>query len=180
MKFARIAGFALAAALVAPTFAAENAYLFLKGQKSGNINGSVTLKGFENSIQVDSVAEDVVSPRDPQSGLPTGQRLHKPLILVISLDKSWPLLMNVMSTNENLANAEIRFVVPDARTGANAVQRTIRLTNANIAEIQDYTVDAATGTPKGSVVKLQLTYQKIEWTWTAGGITAMDDWEARI
>jgi type VI secretion system secreted protein Hcp len=24
------------------------------------------------------------------------------------------------------------------------------------------------------------TYQKIEWTWVDGGITAMDDWESPV
>jgi type VI secretion system secreted protein Hcp len=26
--------------------------------------------------------------------------------------------------------------------------------------------------------EISFTYQKIEWTWTDGGITADDDWEA--
>ena len=28
--------------------------------------------------------------------------------------------------------------------------------------------------------EVSLTYQKIEWTWNDGGITAGDDWEARV
>jgi type VI secretion system secreted protein Hcp len=27
--------------------------------------------------------------------------------------------------------------------------------------------------------EITLTYQKIEWTWTDGGVTAEDDWESR-
>jgi hypothetical protein len=30
----------------------------------------------------DEVATDVVSPRDPASGLPTGKRMHKPFVII--------------------------------------------------------------------------------------------------
>jgi type VI secretion system secreted protein Hcp len=29
-----------------------------------------------------------------------------------------------------------------------------------------------------SYLDIAFTYQKIEWTWTNGGITASDDWES--
>ncbi|HNC96714.1 MAG TPA: type VI secretion system tube protein Hcp, partial [Myxococcota bacterium] len=57
---------------------ALQAYLTLKGQKSGEVKGSVTQKGREGKIGVIAVSHSIVSPRDPQSGLPTGQRQHKP------------------------------------------------------------------------------------------------------
>jgi type VI secretion system secreted protein Hcp len=28
--------------------------------------------------------------------------------------------------------------------------------------------------------EIAFTYQKIEWTWTDGGITSSDEWEARF
>ena len=28
--------------------------------------------------------------------------------------------------------------------------------------------------------EIAFTYQKIEWTWNDGGLTAMDDWEAPV
>lgn len=50
---------------------ALNAYLKLKGQKQGDIKGSVTQKGRENKIMVIAVSHEVVSPRDMASGLPS-------------------------------------------------------------------------------------------------------------
>jgi type VI secretion system secreted protein Hcp len=41
---------------------ALNAYLKLKGQKSGEINGSVTQKGREGKIMVIAVSHDVSFP----------------------------------------------------------------------------------------------------------------------
>ena len=54
---------------------ALNAYLKMKGQKQGEIKGSVTQKGRENKIMVIAVNHEITSPRDPASGLPTG-RFH--------------------------------------------------------------------------------------------------------
>jgi type VI secretion system secreted protein Hcp len=59
---------------------------------------------------------------------------------------------------------------------------TIRLTNASIASIN-------TQMPNNKHPDLArfetfedvaFTYQSIEWTWTDGGLTASDDWEAPV
>ena len=34
--------------------------------------------------------EGVTSPRDPASGLPTGKRMHKPIVITTTIDKSSP------------------------------------------------------------------------------------------
>ena len=70
---------------------ALNAYLKLKGQKSGEVKGSVTQKGRENSIMVIAVEHEIISPRDAASGLPTGKRHHKPLTITKEVDKSSPV-----------------------------------------------------------------------------------------
>lgn len=39
-----------------------------------------------------SFEQEIVSPRDAASGLPTGKRMHKPFVITKELDKSSPLL----------------------------------------------------------------------------------------
>lgn len=39
-----------------------------------------------------SFEQEIVSPRDPASGLPTGKRMHKPFVITKELDKSSPML----------------------------------------------------------------------------------------
>jgi type VI secretion system secreted protein Hcp len=160
---------------------ALNAYLKLKGQKQGEIKGSVTQKGRENKIMVIAVNHDIVSPRDSASGLPTGKRMHKPFVITKELDKSTPLLYNVLVNNENIQEWELQFWQPSA-TGAEKQHFTIKLTNANVANIsfrmannkhQDLMKFA-------EYEEVAFTYQKIEWTWVDGGITAMDDWESPV
>ena len=177
-------GLVLGLLLAGAASAAESQYLILKGQKSGAIKGSVTVKGLEGAIQVDSIFHEILSPRDAASGLPTGQRQHKPFVVNVPVDKAWALLYSVMVTNENLTTVQLRVLAPStnasgAGTGALASQRVVTLTNANIADIKEYTVDGTNGKPAHNELQISFTYQKIEWTWTDGGITAYDDWEAR-
>jgi len=39
-----------------------------------------------------SFEQEIVSPRDAASGLPTGKRMHKPFVIIKELDKSTPML----------------------------------------------------------------------------------------
>jgi type VI secretion system secreted protein Hcp len=160
---------------------ALNAYLKLKGQKTGEIKGSVTQKGREGKIMVIAVSHEIVSPRDPASGLPTGKRMHKPMVITKELDKSTPLLYNVLVNNENITEWELQYWQPSA-TGAEKQHYTVKLTNSNIASI-------AARMPNNkhpdlmkfeTYEEIAFTYQKIEWTWMDGGITALDDWEAPV
>src|SRR6267142_926076 len=107
-------------------------YLTLKGQKQGATKGSVTQKGREGSISVQYMQSEIISPRDPSSGLPTGKRQHKPFVLRKVLDQSTPKLINALVTNDNLTEATFNFWKPSA-TGAETQHFTIKLTNANIA-----------------------------------------------
>lgn len=154
--------------------AALNAYLKLKGQKSGEIKGSVTQKGREGRIAVIAVSHTIVSPRDAASGLPTGKRMHKPMVITKQIDRATPILNNALCTNENLS--EVLFTVYEPRDGGGeALSYTIKLTNANIASI------AMRADADGKLVEdITLVYQKIEWSWADGKITAMDDWEAAV
>ena len=162
------------------------AYMYAKGAKSGAINGSVTQKGRENSVAVIAVSHSIISPRDPQSGLPTGQRMHKPYVITKELDMATPLLYNVLCTNENLTTVVVKFWTPQIKAasgvGAEVQHFTVKLTNANIASI-DFRM-ANIRHPDlvkfAEYEEIAMTYQKIEWTWTDGGITAGDDWEARV
>ncbi len=160
---------------------ALNAYLKLKGQKQGEIKGSVTQKGREGKIAVIAVSHEIISPRDAASGLPTGKRMHKPFVITKELDKSTPLLYNVLVNNENLTDWELQFFQPSA-TGTEKQHYTVKLTNANIASIDFRMLNNKN--PElmkfAEYEEVAFTYQKIEWTWNEGGITAGDDWETPL
>lgn len=161
-------------------------YAYLVGQKAGPVNGSITQKGRENSIGVIAVSHQIVSPRDPQSGLPTGQRQHKAWVFTKELDKSTPILYGILCNNENISSATFKFWAPQLKAGSGVgseVQHfTVKLTNANIASIdfRQPNIRHPDLAKFAEYEEVALTYQKIEWTWNDGGIMAMDDWEARV
>jgi type VI secretion system secreted protein Hcp len=111
------------------------------------------------SIPLTGLSHEIVSPRDAASGLPTGKRMHKPFVITKQLDKSTPLLLNALVDNENLTSVLIGLL----RNGQQVA--TIKLTNASVSSY----VDA------GDTEHWSFTYQKIEWTWVDGGVTATDD-----
>jgi type VI secretion system secreted protein Hcp len=165
---------------------ALNSYLKLKGQKQGDIKGSVTQKGREGKIQVIAVSHSIISPRDPASGLPTGKRMHKPFTITKELDKSSPLLYNVLVNNENVSEWELQFWTPQLSAkqgvGSEVQHYTVKLINANIASI-DFRM-ANNKHPDlmkfAEYEEVAFTYQRIEWTWNEGGIMASDDWQEPV
>ncbi len=158
---------------------ALNCYMRLSGETQGEIKGSVTQMGREDSIMIIGFNHEVVSPRDAASGLPTGKRQHKPFTVTKELDKSTPLIMNVLVNNENVKEWELRFWQPSA-TGKEFQFYTVQLLNANIAGIRSEMLNNKY--PENMQHKerehVSFTYQKIIWTFEEGGITAEDDWEA--
>jgi type VI secretion system secreted protein Hcp len=162
---------------------ALDSYLKLKGQKQGEIKGSSTQKGRENAIVVIATQHEISSPRDAASGLPTGKRMHKPLVITKELDQSTPLLYTALVTNENLVEWELQFWRATAAPAGAAQEEqcyTITLTNASIASIEF--VQPNNRNPElaklAEYENIAFTYQKIQWTWVKGGITAVDSWSA--
>ncbi len=160
---------------------ALNAYLKLKGKKTGDIKGSVTQKGREDSIMVIGVNHEVISPRDAASGLPTGKRQHKPITITKEVDASSPHLYNLLVNNENITEWVLQFWTPSP-TGQEKQYYTIKLTNATISGIQMEMLNNKY--PENMQHKererVEFCYQKIAWTWVEGGIEAEDDWESPV
>ena len=162
---------------------ALNAYLKMKGQKSGQVKGSVTQKGRADTIMVVAYSHEVVSPRDAASGLPTGKRMHKPITITKEIDKASPILYNILVNNELITEFELDFWRPSpSGSGAEVHFYTVKLTNASICQMHEYMLDNKV--PENMkfppMETVSFTYQKIEWTWVDGGVTANDDWEAPV
>lgn len=163
---------------------ALNAYLALKGQQQGQIKGSVIQKGRENQIAVYGFMHEITSPRDASSGLATGKRQHRPLLITKEIDKSSPLLMKALVSNENITEFILNFYAPirqsPSGSGNEAHIYSIRLINAFISGIdQDMSLNKVEpGISLPVLESVSFVYQKIEWTWVEGGHYAQDDWNA--
>jgi type VI secretion system secreted protein Hcp len=158
---------------------ASSGYLTIVGQKQGAFNGGVTEKGHENSILVHAFDVQIASPHDPTTGAASGRRQHQPVLILKEIDKSSPLLWNALVTNETLTTWLLKFFTASA-TGVNQLLYSITLTNASIASMDESMLD--NGVPANATLPLReqitFTYQKIQWTWAEGGVTASDDWNS--
>jgi type VI secretion system secreted protein Hcp len=159
-----------------------NSYMTAKGQKQGEIKGSCEQKGRENSMMIIAVSHEIVSPRDSESGLATGKRMHKPLVVTKELDKATPLLHNSLVHNENLTEVVLKFYKPQIRAtggmGQEVNHYTIKLTNATIASITMRMPNNRHPELKQfeTFEEIAMTYEQIEWVWQEGGVTATDRW----
>lgn len=156
---------------------ALNAYMSVKGQKQGLIQGGVTQKGREGKIGVIAMTHEIVSPRDSATGQATGKRQHKPLTVTMEWDRSLPALYNALFNNEVLTDVQIDFWTASP-TGAEVNYMTYRLTNASIASI-------TSRMPNNKMpdllrlreqVDVSFTYQKFDVAHKQGGGAASDSW----
>lgn len=148
--------------------------MWIEGENQGEMKGGCTEEGLEDSIKVFGYSHNIISPRDAASGLPTGKRQHMPLVVVKEIDQATPLLFNALAANEKLLTIKLEFRRYNPDSQQVEWYFTIDLLNAAIASIQDYSA----GTMHNPMETVSFAYQKITWTWTDGGYTAEDDWEA--
>ncbi len=160
---------------------AIRAYLTLKGQKQGEIKGAVTQKGREGTIEIFDVSYAVVSGRDAQTGLPTGKRQHKPVILTAPTGPQTPLVFNAATQNENITGFTLNFYMPDA-AGVEKNSFRIELTNASVSEFDLNFEGAEQGSTDSSLLdQYSFTFQKITLTTLhPTTVSADDDWESPV
>lgn len=136
---------ALALSLVpAPAGAALNAYLELSGETQGKIAGSSSHEGREGLIEIYGFSHEVVSPRDAASGLPTGKRQHRPVVVTVAVDSASSALHSALNDDENITEWRIDFWRP-SRSGQEQNYYTVVLTNAHIDAIRTEMVPTETG-----------------------------------
>ena len=165
------------------------AYLSITGVKQGLITagtftqdsvGSIYQEGHEDQILVQAFAHQVIIPRDPQSGQPTGQRVHKPLMISKVFDKSSPLLFSALTTGE-----EVSCRLEWLRTSSAGTQEhyfTIELEGATIVDIQSRMPNCQD--PENAhfthLEDVHFTYRKIIWTHEVAGTSGSDDWRSPV
>ncbi|MGH7298135.1 MAG: type VI secretion system tube protein TssD [Polyangiaceae bacterium] len=162
-------------------------YMYAKGTKTGDVKGSVTQKGRENSCLCSWYDMGVDTPTDKMSGFAAGKRIHRLFQVRKEIDAATPLFFQMATTNEVLKSVIFKYwrvgTGKIGTTGQETQHYTIELDNARIAALRQYTPEhqaSETGNQHSThdVEELGFVYQKITVTWTQGGITATDDWES--
>ncbi|HEY6306729.1 MAG TPA: type VI secretion system tube protein TssD [Candidatus Angelobacter sp.] len=169
-------GAALSLALLASTaHAAVNAYIRIEGNKQGPFKGEGTRKGNNQWIPVVAVSHAIESPRDANTGLATGKRMHKPITITKEVDAASPQFFRALTDHEALREVVIEFVHAGPQ-GKEEVYQTVTLTDAVVSSIHKVT-GAHPGRNTHELEEVSLVFQKIEVSNKAGKKTASDDWE---
>jgi len=156
----------------------QPSHLSLTGRTQGLISqGCCTMQGSEDTILVEAVDHLIEIPRDPQTGLPTGKRVHQPLKLTKLYDKGSPKLYQALVTGERLDDVTVKFY-RIAPTGKEEHYFTIKLSNAILVDIRNWVPNCLDKTFEQyqHMEDISFTYQAIEWTWEPDGVMSMDDW----
>jgi len=152
--------------------AALNAYF-----KADLISGDGTRKGFENYTEINGYNHEVSSPFDPQTGLPTGKRQHRPFKIIKELSRSSIDFHNVWVRGQTLKGGELKLYRLGS-TGVEVNYYTYRFTGIRIVSIRDWMANnndsAVANLPH--MQEISFTYDTIEWDFPSGGVTATDSW----
>lgn len=182
-RIARLAtGGALLALMQLPGHADEM-FLTIKVATQGDILGGVVKSTHVSAMEVLGFDLEATIPRDMASGMPTGKRQYKGLRITKPIDKASPKLWTALVNNENIVLATLRLARTDQRTGADTEFYSIKISNGSIASIRQFSgVESGSGSAKHSATagqsvsmeEITFVFQKIEWTWAEGPITAQD------
>lgn len=155
--------------LVLPAMAALDGFIFVQGARQGAFKGSLKRNGREAS-RVIEVNSSIEAPRDPHTGLASGKRQHKPIVIVKEVDAASPQYFRALTNHEELSEVVIEFNL----RGKSPEKLTLK--NAMITGIQKRPNRA--GKNQGhETEEITFTYREIEWTWTGGKKTFSDDWK---
>ncbi len=154
-------------------------YMTLEGQNQGKIEGSVKVKGHEGKILVQAVEHTIEIPKSPQTGLPTGKRIHGPATVTKEIDKSSPKLFAALTSGEQMKTVTLEYYRISPK-GTEEKYFTVQLENAIITSIRAWTPNCLDPANKqmGHMEDVAFTYEKIKWTFEDGGIEAEDSWLA--
>ena len=160
-----------------------HAQVSIKGRKQGQFKG----EGFQSKrgnkwIPILAFGYAVQSPRDLATGQATGKRQHKPVVVTKAWGAATPQLFQALTTNEILDSVDIEFFKVNPN-GEEYLYHTVKLTNASIVEIKQYTREyelESAGHPEGvdpvELEDVSFTFQKIEIENKDGKTTTVDDW----
>jgi type VI secretion system secreted protein Hcp len=153
-------------------------FMKVEAEKQGAIDGSCDIKGHEKAILAYGLDHKIEMPRDPQTGLSSGKRIHGPLSVVKEIDKSSPKLYQALCTGEHLKKVEIKYYRV-AKDGKEEHYYTQELHDAIVSSIEPSVpiVFLKENDAYRHMEKVSFTYAKIKWVWTPDGVEAEDSWK---
>ena len=132
----------------------------VEGQNQGNIQGSCTTQGKENTIIIVGLGHQVSVPVDMGSGQITGTPDTGQYYVLKYIDKSSPKLYQALCNGEHLAEVEIKFYRINS-VDQEELYYTILMQDAMMVSIR---------TAFPNLEEIAFLPRRVKWTWEDGGI----------
>src|SRR4051812_19700757 len=160
---------------------AETVHLYLKANGTDIAGESTqTSLGRENSIECIQYEHSVETAREAGSGMATGRRTYKPIKITKRIDKSTPLLAKALVEN-TAVDGIFKFFRPNPNgDGTTAQFYTVAFKAGRIAGLTQRlpnTFDPASS-KQPPLEEVEFVFHTISWTFTDGGVTHEDHWNA--
>ncbi len=138
--------------------------------------GNLYQEGHENQFMIQAIEHQIVVPRDPQSGQPSGQRVHQPMKITKIFDKASPLLYQAMANGERL-----KCTIEWYRTSSMGTHEhyfTHVIDGAVIVDIKAIMPNCVDPSLShfGHMEEVSFSYSTIRWIHEIGGTEGTDDW----
>ena len=140
-----------------------------------------TSLGRENSIEVLYYEQAVATAREAGSGIASGRRQYLPLLIRKRIDKSSPLIFKALVENQ-VIEGSFKFFRPNP-TGDGTTEQffTVEIKQGRIASLKqivpDTIVPASSTQPP--LEEVTFVFHTITQTYTNGGVTHEDTWNAQ-
>jgi type VI secretion system secreted protein Hcp len=155
-------------------------YMSIEGTTQGKFKGQSTRAAHKDKAPCIGFEYAVQSPRDVATGLASGKRQHKPLMITKEWGASSPQIFQACVTNEILKSVLLEYIHTTPE-GKEEIYFTIKLTNATVSSLRQFTQEAAKHAESNDTHELEevsFTFQKIDMENTAAKTAASDDWTA--
>lgn len=154
-------------------------FLSITGKTQGKIEGSCAIAGHVGKILVQAELNDVKIPRNPQTGLPSGKRVHEPFTLTKEIDKSSPKILQALTSGEQLSEVLLEYTRISS-AGKEELYYTIKLENAIAVSVKKWVPNCLDKSKEsyGHMEDVSFSYEKVTWSFTTDGIEADDSWLA--
>jgi type VI secretion system secreted protein Hcp len=114
-----------------------------------------------------------------QSGLATGRRQHKPLVIKKAIDKATPLISKALTKSAKI-DGEFKFYRPNpAGDGTTQHFFTVKVSNGRVASQELINEWTRPGEPHAAPPqeKVAFVFQTIMWRYEIGGVEHEDSWK---
>jgi len=150
-------------------------YVSIEGTIQGKFKGEGKQETHQDKLVGLHFTYEVQSPRDRTTGMATGKRQHSPIVITKAWGSATPQLFQALINNEILRTVFVEFVRTNP-SGEEEIYHIVKLTNAMISHIRQYTGSLDDEHSACDLEDVTLMFQRIEMQNLLSNIVVVDEW----